>query len=211
MQLWITFDSPEGYHRQLLVTKDSETTSGFDLGYDATLIENNKEDMYWLMGENQVELVIQGVPDFNPDRTLPLGIKIATEGQFTIAIDEMVDVPDDLPIFVKDLTTETYHNLRDSEFVASSEIGEIHDRYSIVFSTDEEDPEDPGSGEDEDGDDQGDGEGDGDGNGDGEGEEEMEMEMTKAMAKERWKRRSDTRMAMETTRAMAKMKETAEK
>ncbi|MHA6279716.1 LamG-like jellyroll fold domain-containing protein [Salinimicrobium sp. CAU 1759] len=162
MQLWLKFKSPGGYHRQILVTKDPATTSQFDLGYDALLIEDNKEDMYWLMGDGKVELVIQGVPDFNRERILPLGIKIATKGEFRIAIDEMQDVPDELPIFIKDNQTETYHDLRASDFVIKSKKGLYHDRYSIVFS----DGKDPDGGTD------GPGEGDGNDGGDGKGDGE---------------------------------------
>ena len=173
MQLWIRFKSPAGYHRQLLVTRDPLTTSGFDLGYDAPLIENNKEDMYWLMGKEQAEMVIQGVPDFDIDRELPLGIKLSTEGEFTIGIDDMNNIPAELPIFVKDSLKDTYHNLRDSDFKTTIETGEIHGRYSIIFNEEKEETDDPddGSGE-SDGEGNGEGEGDGEGNGEGEGDGE---------------------------------------
>ncbi|WZL89632.1 LamG-like jellyroll fold domain-containing protein [Salinimicrobium sp. 3283s] len=186
MRLWLKFESPAGYHRQLLVTRDTATTSGFDLGYDAPLIENNKEDMYWLMGEEEDRLVIQGVPDFDTERVLPLGLKISTEGEFTIAIDEMENIPDDLPIYIRDNATDTYYNLRASDFTTTIEAGEIHDRYSLVFHEKKDDTEDPGDGDD--GDDNGDGSGDGDGdgngdgNGDGDGSEQPE-EPTPAQGK----------------------------
>ena len=66
-RFWLEYKSPAGYHRQLLVTRDPETTMGFDLGYDAVLTEDNLEDMYWLI--NGYEFVIQGVPDFGADRS----------------------------------------------------------------------------------------------------------------------------------------------
>ncbi|WP_156877258.1 LamG-like jellyroll fold domain-containing protein [Salinimicrobium terrae] len=175
MRLWIKFKSPKGYHRQLLVTMDPKTTSDFDLGYDALLIENNKEDMYWLMGQEQTELLIQGVPDFAPERVLLLGLKIATEGEFIIAIDEMENIPAELPIFLKNIETNTYYNLRDSDFKSKIEIGKIHGRYSIVFDDgDPGDPEDPedGSGEDDGNDESEDEEDPGDGSSESNGNDE---------------------------------------
>ena len=71
----VKFESPKGYHRQLLVAADANSTQGFDLGYDAPLIENNVEDMYWMIDET--EFVIQAVPNFNLDQVLPLGFKVA--------------------------------------------------------------------------------------------------------------------------------------
>ena len=86
----VKFESPKGYHRQILVAADANTTDGFDLGYDAPLIENNVEDMYWLIDET--EFVIQAVPDFNLDQVLPLGIKISETGEYTIKIDELENI-----------------------------------------------------------------------------------------------------------------------
>ncbi|WP_423819538.1 LamG-like jellyroll fold domain-containing protein [Salinimicrobium sp. TIG7-5_MAKvit] len=151
-RIWIKFRSPEGYHRQLLVTADENTTSGFDLGYDAPLIENNREDMYWLF--NELEAIIQGVPDFGESRVLPFGIKTSKGGQITIAIDELENISENAPIFVKDNDTDTYHNLQESDFTAEVAAGNIHDRYAIVFKDNqpsEEDPGDPDEGGDDDG------------------------------------------------------------
>ncbi|MGB7786408.1 MAG: hypothetical protein WBL27_09930, partial [Salinimicrobium sp.] len=190
-RFWLKFVSPAGYHRQLLVTRDPETSTGFDLGYDAVLTEDNLEDMYWLI--NDYEFVIQGVPDFNADRILPVGIKTNEEGEFTIAIDELENIPDDLNIYVRDSLNNTYHNLLEAEFKASAAIGKEHEQYSIVFSIPEEQPnpdEGDGSetgetgdgGKDEgdtgdtgDGTEEGDGGSDGSGSGeDGSGEGEVE-------------------------------------
>ncbi|NJW51920.1 LamG-like jellyroll fold domain-containing protein, partial [Salinimicrobium oceani] len=175
-KIWIKFKSPAGYHRQLLVTADKRTTSGFDLGFDAPLIDNNKEDMYWLMGD--AELVIQGVPDFDQSRSLPLGLKTAEGGQFSISIDDLENVTKEFAIYVKDSITDTYHNLQDSEFMASVDKGNIHGRYSIVFSTNEDvdsgedvNPEEGEGEEDGDGDGEDNGDEDGDGDSDGDGDE----------------------------------------
>ena len=131
-----TFHSPTGYHRQILVGVDPRTTSDFDLGFDAPLIENNAEDMYWLV-EN-IRLVIQGVPDFNRDRVLPFGIKVRENGYFKIQIDSLENIPDELSIYLKDKKLDTIHDLRIAAYDATSAIGEQHDRFEIVFSKEDE-------------------------------------------------------------------------
>ena len=78
-KIWIKYKSPKGYHRQLLVAADVRTTDGFDLGFDAPLIEDNEEDMYWYF--NNYEFVIQAVKDFNLERELDLGFKVETKGE----------------------------------------------------------------------------------------------------------------------------------
>ncbi len=128
----LKFESPKGYHRQILVTADANSTDGFDLGYDAPLIENNVEDMYWLV-EN-TEFVIQAVPDFNLDQVLKIGIKIAEPGEYTIKIDELENIYKGFEVYLKDLTTEEYFNISKEPFTTTAEeIGNFDDLYEIVF------------------------------------------------------------------------------
>ncbi|MEO2128044.1 MAG: LamG-like jellyroll fold domain-containing protein [Christiangramia sp.] len=135
------FDSPKGYHRQILVTADAHTSNDFDLGYDAPLIENNVEDMYWMI--NDSEYVIQGVPDFNLDRVLPIGMRIGQEGELTIKIDELENLPKDFDIYLYDKETASYHDLMESDYKISMEPGDINDRFEVVFFKPEDEIEDP--------------------------------------------------------------------
>ena len=128
----LKLESPKGYHRQILVTADGNTTDGFDLGYDAPLIENNVEDMYWLIEDT--EFVIQGVPDFNLNRVLPIGFKVAESGTYTIKIDEIENINTDFDVYLKDLETEEYFNLSEGDYTASTEeVGVFNEKYQIVF------------------------------------------------------------------------------
>ncbi|MFV8226817.1 LamG-like jellyroll fold domain-containing protein, partial [Christiangramia aquimixticola] len=129
----LKLESPKGYHRQILVTADGNTTSGFDIGYDAPLIENNVEDMYWIIEEKA--FVIQGVPDFNLDRVLPIGIKIAEAGTYTIKVDELENLDKNFTVFLKDKETEKYHDLTRSDFtVTTDETGRFNEKYEVVFT-----------------------------------------------------------------------------
>lgn len=127
----LKFNSPAGYHRQILVTRDENTTNGFDIGYDAPLIEDNVEDMYWWF-ENH-GFVIQGVPDFEEEQVLPLAIKVQSEGQFTIQIDSTENWPAQKNIYLKDNKLDTIHSIIKEPYKATSEVGEIKDRFELVF------------------------------------------------------------------------------
>ncbi|CAL65378.1 LamG-like jellyroll fold domain-containing protein [Christiangramia forsetii] len=139
----LKFESPKGYHRQILVTADENSSGGFDLGYDAPLIENNVEDMYWMIDET--EFVIQAVPDFNLDQVLPIGIKISEEGEYTIKIDELENIKMEFNVYLKDKSNDTYFNLTKDDYKATAEeLGYFNDRYEIVFKepqTEEEEEE----------------------------------------------------------------------
>ncbi|CAM4265797.1 T9SS type A sorting domain-containing protein [Gillisia hiemivivida] len=135
----IAFKSPKGYNRQLLVGADPNTTNGFDLGYDAPMIEYNLEDMYWLQEGNF--LVIQGVPDFGKEQVLPIGIRIDQEGEFKIKIDELENMSDDHTIYLKDIVLDTIHDLRAGPYTSTSEPGEITDRFQLIFYKEQATPD----------------------------------------------------------------------
>jgi hypothetical protein len=142
----LNFTSPQGYFRQILVTADANTTNGFDLGYDAPLMDDLSEDMYWVIRKGK--FVIQGAPDFNFDQNLPIGLKISEEKEFTIAIGALENLPDITDIYLLDTRDSTYHDLRKEAYKASLPVGEYQDLYELVFddvTTAREDKE-PGEG-----------------------------------------------------------------
>ena len=143
-KIWLKIRTPDGYHRQLLATADPSTTDGFDLGYDAPLIEDNAEDMYWYFNNNR--FVIQGVPDFDPGRQLILGFKVAKAGELSIDIDELRNIPDDMNIYVADSLLGVTHDLRTGPYEIHSDEGTYTERLSIVFQDNtlvEPEPEEP--------------------------------------------------------------------
>ncbi len=131
----ISFKSPVGYHRQILVAAIPSTTNGFDLGYDAMLFDDNAEDMYWLQGDNQ--LVIQGVPNFDKDQVLPLGVKIKENKEFRIKIDTVENAAEGMMVYLNDKLKDSIHDLRKEAYVSTSQPGTIHDRFEIIFFKDE--------------------------------------------------------------------------
>ncbi|TDN81808.1 putative secreted protein (Por secretion system target) [Salegentibacter sp. 24] len=142
----LNFTSPQGYLRQILVTADANTTKGFDLGYDAPLMDDLSEDMYWLIQKGK--FVIQGAPHFNLDQNFPIGLKISEEKEFTIGIGALENLPDITDIYLLDKRDSTYHDLRKEAYKASLPVGEYQDLYEIVFddvTTAREDKE-PGEG-----------------------------------------------------------------
>ncbi len=130
----LMFDSPDGYHRQLLVGADTKASNNFDIGYDAPLAETNKEDMYWQFNDN-LKLIIQAVNNFGEDQILPLGVKINKEGFATIKIDALENIDSNTNIYVHDKELDIYHDLKQSNYeVYLSTTGEHSDRFVITFS-----------------------------------------------------------------------------
>ena len=142
--IWFKFRSPKGYHRQIAVGNNSQATDGFDLGYDAPLIDNNIEDMFWFF-ENS-KFVIQGIKEFTEDKELDIGVKISEKGELTIRLDDLQNFPEDLPILLKDELLNVIHNLREEPYKTESEAGTFTERFKIVFRDNtvvEPEPEEP--------------------------------------------------------------------
>jgi hypothetical protein len=64
-------------HRQLLIGADENTTNQFDIGYDAPINGKNDNDMYLEL--DNIQLVIQAVPNFNDDQVIPIGLTVVNE------------------------------------------------------------------------------------------------------------------------------------
>jgi len=137
----LDFNSPMGYNRQILVGSDPNTTNGYDLGYDAQLNDNNLEDMFWLI--NNIEFVIQGVPNFGIKQILPLGIKINEAGVFNIKINKLENVGEDVNIYLKNLQDSTYFDLRKGDFSMHLDPGTYNERFQIVFQIQKVPTEEP--------------------------------------------------------------------
>ncbi|MDT0684936.1 LamG-like jellyroll fold domain-containing protein [Autumnicola psychrophila] len=149
----LNFQSPLGYHRQILLGVDQNASNDFDLGYDALLNDYNLEDMFWLI--DGWEYVIQGVGHINPEQVLPIGLRIEKAGELKILIAELENISENVEIYIRDKSTETYHDLRNSEYNLEIEPGDYYERFEIVFQKpaipeeeEEDNPkENPGDGE----------------------------------------------------------------
>ena len=128
----LKYITPSGLHRQLLVGVHNNTTTLFDLGYDAPMIDVNANDMYWQI--NNAKFVIQAIPDFNFDRVIPFGLKITTVGESNIKIHQLENIPESTQIYLHDNETGMYHNFVDGGFSIILPVGEYNNRFSICFS-----------------------------------------------------------------------------
>ena len=128
----LSFISAIGINRQLLVGVDSNTTNDFDIGYDAPMLEIEGDNIYWEFSNSK--FVIQGVPDFNEDQIIPIGLTIANEGLTTIKIDVLENIPQTTEIYLYDTISGSYHNIKNSGFTISLAPGEYSNRFSLRFT-----------------------------------------------------------------------------
>ncbi|WP_406684400.1 hypothetical protein N1F78_01335 [Seonamhaeicola sp. MEBiC1930] len=131
-KLRISFNSPDGYQRQLLVGSDKNASNNFDLGYDGLLIEDNKEDLFWTLSNSK--LIIQAVDTINHTTVLPLGTKINKEGLATFSIDTIENITNNLDIILHDKELNIHHNLKLGNYETILNAGEHLERFEILFN-----------------------------------------------------------------------------
>ena len=131
MKFRFGFNSVNTIHRQLLLTIDENTTTGYDWAYDGKLNEDQMDDMYWMIDGEKYN--IQARNPIDKDSSIPLGLHVDNSGQNKIMIDHLENVPDNINIFIHDKVLNIYHNLRVSDYVFNLPSGEYLNRYEIVF------------------------------------------------------------------------------
>ena len=128
----LLYQSPSNVYRQILVGADESTTSYFDVGYDAPIIDENAADLYWKTIDSK--LIIQAVSNFNQDQILPLGLKTSTDGICTIKLDTQENISESIQLYIHDSETGYDYDIKNGDFAISLPIGIYIDRFSLRFA-----------------------------------------------------------------------------
>ncbi len=129
----LMYNSPSGYHRQIVLGSNINASVGFDMGYDAFMADVNKEDMYWQL--NNSKLVIQGINCFKTSQEFPIGIKVSKAGIASIRVDALENFDENLLLYIKDNRTGETYKINDNAFDVVLKPGEYKDRFSLVFKS----------------------------------------------------------------------------
>ncbi len=140
--LWLNLTSDNGVFSQIAVAHidgatDGNDGSSFDVKRNAS--SANFAKLYSTITDSNDEFVIQGksVSSLGLDEVIELGFNTTIESPtiYTIAIAQFEGVfysAND--IYLKDNLLSTLHNLKDSDYSFTSEVGSFTDRFEIVFN-----------------------------------------------------------------------------
>ncbi|MBU2525443.1 MAG: T9SS type A sorting domain-containing protein [Bacteroidetes bacterium] len=123
-------EGEEGFHRQLLIAFEPNSTDGVDNGYDSLMLDTFSTDAYWLI-ENR-SYVIQGRP-FRLDLVVDIGVVSAFDQVHTFMIDALEDYTGE--VFLFDNLTGQIHNLKQQAATVSVGSGTFNDRLKLVFTS----------------------------------------------------------------------------
>ena len=137
-RFWLNMRGDNGDFRQILIGFFDEATDHFDPLFDGPRMENgNNTDFYSVLTDNNRHFAIQGLHTFNTDKTIPLGIEIVQEGNYSIEIDHTEGLfSQGQAIYLVDHFTNTTHNLSNiGHYTFFTVVGNaINDRFEIRFT-----------------------------------------------------------------------------
>jgi hypothetical protein len=126
----VSFD--ELYSRELLANFHSSATDGFDYGLEAKQPNSTPSDAYWT--QNDEAFVIQAHA-FDENLKIPLVVDIENQQPLSFGIYDIQNFSNEQGIFIHDLETDTYVNLKNQNYHINIQPGHYTDRFEIVFAT----------------------------------------------------------------------------
>ena len=131
MRFRLNIDFNDVYTRQLVHTfHDTEATADFDYGLESKSPFDVANDAYWVTSNEPY--ISQALP-FNVSMTIPLHIKLNTSNTIRIRIFDVQHFDVNQEIYVHDLETGIYTDIRQVPFEVPLPEGEYTDRLEIVF------------------------------------------------------------------------------
>ncbi|HLN96362.1 MAG TPA: hypothetical protein VK183_12080, partial [Flavobacterium sp.] len=136
-RLWLNLSNQDGLQNQILVGYADGATMDVDVSMDAPSMEENINSIASLIDGKHYSIQARPTP-FDTNDEIPLGFKATAAGTFTISLfdaDGVFAVGDaeSQAVYLKDMATNTLHNLSETPYSFGSPAGAYNDRFSIVY------------------------------------------------------------------------------
>ena len=120
------------YRENLIAFRASGSETNFKPGLDGRIAQKLATDTY-LITDTDKELSIKSIA-YNIDAKIPFGIVAETNSStFSITINSLEDVSDNVDIYIHDKLNETYTDIRNNVFDITLDAGVYNDRFEVVF------------------------------------------------------------------------------
>ncbi len=133
-RLWLNLLSHSGSFNQILVGYVDDATEGWDRNYDGVRLSDGSGTTFYSVIPDR-ELVIQGRPaPFSDEDRVPLGFKATTQEAFSLRLDHFDGLFENQNIYVEDTFLNTIHDLKQSPYIFTSEIGTFNNRLVLRYT-----------------------------------------------------------------------------
>tara|TARA_R110002096_G_scaffold152293_2_gene315293 strand:+ start:8751 stop:13157 length:4407 start_codon:yes stop_codon:yes gene_type:complete len=141
-RLWVDLTSDNGVFNQILIGYVDNATDDYDgMAYDAPKIVSPgfAAVLYSSIENDDVKYVIQGkdINSINENEVIKLGFSttIEVDTEYTFSISQLQgDFLTENSIYLNDNLLNIQHNLSDSDYTFTSDVGEFNSRFEIVFN-----------------------------------------------------------------------------
>ncbi len=131
----IGLNTPQNYHRQLLLGVRANATNGIDVAWDGPNFDYDYPgaDMSWLIDGRK--FVIQAVPEISIESRLPLKVEVSADDSVEFTLDEVENLPSGITnLYIYDSFDDSYHQISETDnFEIFLNAGTYDDRFELVF------------------------------------------------------------------------------
>jgi hypothetical protein len=126
--------STSGSFNQILVGYTENATIGWDRDFDGVRFTDNSSTTFYSVIPDR-DLVIQGRPlPFSDEDIVPLGYKATLQESFSLRLDHFDGLFENQAVYLEDLTLNVIHDLKQSPYNFTSEIGTFNDRFVLRYT-----------------------------------------------------------------------------
>jgi hypothetical protein len=134
-RVWLNLFDNEFFVNQTMIAYMPTATNAIDAAVDGRFYENNIPTQLSSL-INGEEFAVQGRAPFAVSDIVPLGFKVETAGNYSVAIDHVDGLfADGQEVFLKDNLTNTVHNLTNAPYSFVASPGTSNTRFEIVFES----------------------------------------------------------------------------
>jgi len=133
-RIWLNLINNGGSFNQILVGYTENATVDWDRDFDGVSISENSPIAFYSLIPDK-KLVIQGRPlPFTDADLVPLGFKTNVQDSFSMRIDHFDGLFENQNIYVEDKLLNTIHDLKQSPYLFTSEVGTFADRFVLRYT-----------------------------------------------------------------------------
>jgi hypothetical protein len=133
-RVWLNLLSQSGSFNQILIGYINDATTGWDRNYDGVRFTANNSIAFYSVIPDK-DLVIQGRPTpFSEEDRVPLGFKSTLQENFSLRLDHFDGLFDSQNIYIEDTFLNVIHDLKQSPYVFTSDIGTFNERLILRYT-----------------------------------------------------------------------------
>ena len=134
-RIWLDLIAPNNHANSILVGYVENATNGIDRLFDGFDLSKTSIRFYSLINEDKMSIQGRSLP-FDVSDTVPLGLVIPENGNYTIAINSIDGLFSNTnqDIFLEDTYLNIIHDLRNTPYSFNSNIGTFNNRFILRYT-----------------------------------------------------------------------------